>query len=238
MKVAIDFASQEFFRDPAAGMKRLHAAGPVVEVRFPIVGRVFMTTTQEMAARVLKDGRAFTLRKDDGTLAGLRWWMPRIFRVFANSMLNMDEPDHARLRGLVDEAFRRRAVLDMEHGAAAKGLVDEAAQTRVVRFVHVEHAVGEHAEYARHPPAQSGKRAVVLAQGEHAAVLEHARPHLLRGGHEHPADDRKAHLDHRPGGLQPPDAGGGIAKEILAREIDSDFHGNPRSSRGSAGDRL
>ena len=114
MKLDMDFASQDFFRDPAAGLKKLQAAGPVVEVKFPIVGRVWMATTQETAARVLKDGRVFTLRKDDGTLAGLRWWMPRIFRVFANSMLNMDEPDHARLRGLVDEAFRRRAVLDME----------------------------------------------------------------------------------------------------------------------------
>jgi cytochrome P450 len=114
MKLDMDFASQEFFRDPAARLKRLQAAGPVVEITFPIVGRVWMATTQETAARVLKDGRAFTLRKDDGTVAGLRWWMPRIFRVFANSMLNMDEPDHARLRGLVDEAFRRRAALDME----------------------------------------------------------------------------------------------------------------------------
>ena len=114
MKLDMDFASQDFFRDPVAGLKKLQAAGPVVEVKFPLVGRVWMATTQETAARVLKDGRAFTLRKDDGTVAGLRWWMPRIFRVFANSMLNMDEPDHARLRGLVDEAFRRRAVLDME----------------------------------------------------------------------------------------------------------------------------
>src|ERR1700751_4066150 len=114
MKVELVFASQDFFRDPAAGLKRLQAAGPVVEANFPIVGRVWMTTTQEAASRVLKDGRVFTLRKDDGTVAGLRWWMPRIFRVFANNMLNMDEPDHARLRSLVDEAFRRRAVLDME----------------------------------------------------------------------------------------------------------------------------
>jgi len=29
-------------------------------------------------------------------------------------MLTMDEPDHTRLRGIVDEAFRRRAVLHME----------------------------------------------------------------------------------------------------------------------------
>jgi len=125
MKLDMDFASQDFFRDPAAGLKKLQAAGPVVEVTFPIVGRVWMATTQETAARVLKDGRVFTLRKDDGTVAGLRWWMPRIFRVFANSMLNMDEPDHARLRGLVDEAFRRRAVLDME--PRIRAIADELA---------------------------------------------------------------------------------------------------------------
>jgi cytochrome P450 len=113
-RLELDFASQDFFRDPAASLRKLQAAGPVVEVKFPIVGRVWMTTTQEMASRVLKDGRVFTLRRDDGEVAGLRWWMPRIFRVFANNMLTMDEPDHARLRGLVDEAFRRRAVLDME----------------------------------------------------------------------------------------------------------------------------
>jgi cytochrome P450 len=125
MKLEFDFASQDFFRDPAAGLKRLQAAGPVVEANFPIVGRVWMTTTQETASRVLKDGRVFTLRKDDGTVAGLRWWMPRIFRVFANNMLNMDEPDHARLRSLVDEAFRRRAVLDME--PRIRAIADELA---------------------------------------------------------------------------------------------------------------
>ena len=40
--------------------------------------------------------------------------MPGIVRTLANSMLSMDDPDHKRLRDIVDEAFRRRAVLDME----------------------------------------------------------------------------------------------------------------------------
>jgi cytochrome P450 PksS len=42
-------------------------------------------------------------------------------------MLNMDEPDHARLRSLVDEAFRRRAVLGMEPRirAIAEELADD-----------------------------------------------------------------------------------------------------------------
>ena len=114
MTLRVDFTGQDFFREPAAAVERLRAAGPVVEARLPIFGRVWMTTTQETASRVLKDNRVFTLRKDDGTVAGLRWWMPNILRAFAKSMLSVDEPDHTRLRGIVEEAFRRRAVLDME----------------------------------------------------------------------------------------------------------------------------
>ena len=114
MTLRVDFTSQNFFRDPAAAIERLRAAGPVVQVKLPIMGRVWMTTTQEMASRVLKDNRVFSLRNDDGTVAGLRWWMPSIFRAFTKSMLSVDEPDHTRLRGIVEEAFRRRAVLDME----------------------------------------------------------------------------------------------------------------------------
>ena len=86
----------------------------MVEIRFPIVGRVWITTTQELAGRVLKDSATFTLRKNGGAIAGLRWWMPGIIRALANNMLTMDEPDHTRLREIVDEAFRRRAILEME----------------------------------------------------------------------------------------------------------------------------
>ena len=109
----IDFTSQDYLRDPATRLARLRAAGPVVEVRFPIVGKTWITTTSELAGRVLKDSETFTMRKD-GKVAGLRWWMPGWIRTLAVSMITMDEPDHTRLRSIVDEAFRRRAVLDME----------------------------------------------------------------------------------------------------------------------------
>jgi len=109
----VDFTSQEFFRNPAASIERLRARGPVVETRFPIVGKVWLTTTYDAAARVLKDSTMFTLRKD-GSPAGLRWWMPSFVGALASNMLTMDEPDHTRLREIVDEAFRRRAVLDMQ----------------------------------------------------------------------------------------------------------------------------
>jgi cytochrome P450 len=109
-----DFSSQSYFRNPTAAIEKLRSAGPVVEVQFPIVGKVWTTTTQDLADRILKDNETFTLRRDDGIVAGFRWWMPGILRTLANNMLSMDEPDHRRLRDIVDEAFRRRTVLDME----------------------------------------------------------------------------------------------------------------------------
>jgi cytochrome P450 len=127
MTVRVDFSSQEYFRDPTAEIEKLRAAGPVVEVRFPIVGKVWTTTTQDLADRVLKDSETFTLRKDDGSVAGFRWWMPGVLRTLADNMLTTDEPDHRRLRDIVDEAFRRRAVLEMEPRilAIADELADE-----------------------------------------------------------------------------------------------------------------
>jgi cytochrome P450 len=114
MAPRVDFTSEAFFRDPAAGIAKLRACGPVIATRFPIVGKVWITTTYETTARVLKDSTTFTLRKEGGALAGLRWWMPKFVATLATNMLTMDEPDHTRLRAIVDEAFRRRAVLDME----------------------------------------------------------------------------------------------------------------------------
>jgi hypothetical protein len=94
MTLREDFASQNYFRSPGTAMEKLRALGPVVEVHFPIVGKVWTTTTQALADQ---DTETFTIRKDDGTVAGLQWWMPGIVRTLANSMLSMDDPDHKRL---------------------------------------------------------------------------------------------------------------------------------------------
>jgi cytochrome P450 len=120
-----DFGSQAFFRNPTAEIEKLRGAGPVVEVEFPMVGKVWTTTTQDLTDRVLKDSETFTIRSDAGGVAGLQWWMPRIMRTLTNHMLSKDEPDHKRLRDIVDEAFRRRAIVDMELRILA--LADELA---------------------------------------------------------------------------------------------------------------
>lgn len=127
MAPRLDFTSEAFFRDPPKAIGALRERGPVVATRFPLVGDVWITTTHDATAQVLKDSTIFTLRKEDGDVAGLRWWMPRLIRTIANNMLTMDEPDHTRLRSIVDEAFRRRAIVAMEPRirAIADGLADE-----------------------------------------------------------------------------------------------------------------
>jgi cytochrome P450 len=120
-----DFVSQAYFRNPAAEIEKLRSAGPVVEVQFPMIGKVWTTTTQDLADRVLKDSETFTIRTGVGGVAGLQWWMPRMVRTLANHMLSKDEPDHRRLRDIVDEAFRRRPVLEMEPRILA--IADELA---------------------------------------------------------------------------------------------------------------
>jgi cytochrome P450 len=105
MTVHADFTSQAYFRNPTAEIEKLRAAGPVVEVRFPLVGTVWTTTTQDLANQVLRDSGTFILRKDDGDVVGFRWWMPNIVRTIANNMLSTDEPDHARLRASSMKCF-------------------------------------------------------------------------------------------------------------------------------------
>jgi hypothetical protein len=82
MSSRADFTSQNYYRNPAAAIEKLRQLGPIVEVRFPIIGTVWATTTQALADQVLKDTATFTIRRDDGTVAGMRWWMPGIVRTF------------------------------------------------------------------------------------------------------------------------------------------------------------
>lgn len=100
--------------DPFAGADLLRNQAALVEVKLPIIGRVWVTTTQAAFGAVLKDTETFALRKGDGRVTGLQWWMPKAIKLLSNNMLTMDDPDHARLRELVDKAFRRDFILGLE----------------------------------------------------------------------------------------------------------------------------
>jgi len=87
---------------------------------FPLIGDVWITTTHDATAEVLKDGTTFTLRKEDGEVAGLRWWMPKLVATIAKNMLTMDEPDshpaaQYRGRGLSPPRDRRDGAAHPRH---------------------------------------------------------------------------------------------------------------------------
>jgi len=118
--------TQSFMRNPVPQLTEMRNTGSLVKVSIPILGKVWMTTTQAATAQVLKSSAHFGVRKGDGNVVGLSWWMPRSLKRLTSNMLTSDEPEHTRLRGLVDAAFHRHAVLDME--ARISELADEFAQ--------------------------------------------------------------------------------------------------------------
>jgi cytochrome P450 len=125
----IDLASQSFMRNPFPTLTRLREAGPVVQVKLPFLGKTWIATTHEVVNEVLKDDGTFVRNARNAGkqhIAGMRWWMPRTVRVLAENMLGHEDPDHRRLRRLVDQAFNRHSVEGMREriGAICDGLLD------------------------------------------------------------------------------------------------------------------
>lgn len=124
-----DFESAAAKADPVSFFARLREAGPVIPVKLPFVGKVWVTTTHEAASAMVKDNALFVQEArhaGKSGVAGMAWWMPASLKLLTNNMLLKDEPDHRRLRKLVDKAFQRRRVRDMrgEIEAIADRLLD------------------------------------------------------------------------------------------------------------------
>ena len=108
--------SPEFKADPYPTLRRMREAGPVVRAKFPIIGEVWLVTTHAAVCELLRDDKRFVREgKNAGkrNLVNLEWWLGKIFRAPAQNMLAKDEPDHRRLRSLVEQAFLRRSVDQM-----------------------------------------------------------------------------------------------------------------------------
>ena len=133
MPEPFDIVAPAFHADPFPTLARMREAGPLVQLRLPIVGRTWLTTTHAAAVELLKDHDRFV--RDPGN-AGSRTQervlkvLPRTLGLLARNMLGMDDPDHRRLRGLVDQAFARRGIAAMKPAieAAADRLLDRVGQ--------------------------------------------------------------------------------------------------------------
>lgn len=106
--------SDKLSSNPFDAARELGANGRLVRQKIPIIGKVWLTTDQEIATLILKDSANFGVRKPNGKAVGLQWWMPKTIQLLASNMLSIDGSEHKRLRNIVDRAFRREAIMALE----------------------------------------------------------------------------------------------------------------------------
>jgi len=111
--VQFDLTSQVFKHNPFPTLAKLRAAGPLVRVKLPLFGKVPLATTYDAVNDLLREHQRFVINP---VAAGNRMlgtfvrWLPRNLRPLGTHMLLRDEPDHRRLRSLVEQAFQRHSV--------------------------------------------------------------------------------------------------------------------------------
>ncbi len=113
-----NLADPDFLINPAPMLTQMRAEGPLVKIKLPVVGRLWATTTHAATSEVVKGNDRFFLTGQGAGLkkkgnAAMPWWAPKSFRALADNMLGKDDPEHRRLRKLVDQAFARRGIRDM-----------------------------------------------------------------------------------------------------------------------------
>ncbi len=108
-----DISSQKYKRNPYPTLAEMIAQGPLVRMKYPLMGRFWAVTTYDAVNELLRDRETFVR---DPRTAGLKkgsnlpWWFPRSLKPMTEGMIIRDEPDHRRLRALVEQAFVRRNV--------------------------------------------------------------------------------------------------------------------------------
>jgi cytochrome P450 len=133
-------ASRELLDDPYPAYARLRATAPITLASAPLSGRMWLVSRYADVVAVLKDPRFVSKdrREADAAKKPRISWTPRLFRLLQDSMVLTDDPDHARLRGLVHLAFTPRrveliaarvetVVAELLDAAARKGTFDLVA---------------------------------------------------------------------------------------------------------------
>jgi len=112
----LDIGSPAFKAKPIHEVRRLQSYGDAVPINFPFMGKMLATTRAEVTEHVLTRSDLFVSEPKNAGKPGssiVPGWMPQSVKDLADNMVVKDDPDHKRLRSLVDKAFAKRSVLDL-----------------------------------------------------------------------------------------------------------------------------
>ena len=120
-----DLTDPDFLTDPTPMLAGMRAEGALVETKMPFLGKVYMTTTDAAARRVLKDQETFArnpVRAGGKSYDRIMWWLPGFMKPIMQNMLLHDGPEHKGCKHLTvdlpgpgDVAKERCVVARGEH---------------------------------------------------------------------------------------------------------------------------
>ena len=128
----MNIVSAEFKADPFPFFARLRASDPVYRTTLPDKTVVWLVSRYDDVTTLLRDERFTKNRRSALSEEQLRKlpWTPAMFRPLERNMLDLDPPDHTRLRSLVHKAFTPGLVEQIR--ARTQTVADELID-RVVR---------------------------------------------------------------------------------------------------------
>src|SRR6266480_7363117 len=126
----VDVTDTTFKANPFPFYAQLRTEAPVFPVKLPTRQRAWLVTRYDDVLNVLKDERFAKDPRNAMTHEQLKKlpWVPPMFKPLEQNMLDLDSPDHTRLRALVHKAFTLRLIEQMRDQiqALTNELLDEA----------------------------------------------------------------------------------------------------------------
>lgn len=115
----VNIASSEFKANPFPFYAQLRSEAPFYRTKLSDRRDVWLVTRYDDVVSVLKDDRF----GKDKINARKPPWLPRSFKPLLRNLLDVDVPDHTRLRGLVQKVFTVRLIESLR--TRVQGLADE-----------------------------------------------------------------------------------------------------------------
>lgn len=121
----VDILHPKFKANPFPFFENMRAERPVFSTVLPDKTSIWLLTRYDDVNALLKDTRFAKNKRNALTPEQLRRqpWVPPMFRPLERNMLDLDQPDHTRLRTLVHKAFTPHLIAKM--GARVQSLADE-----------------------------------------------------------------------------------------------------------------